>query len=1123
MFGAAKRAVACAILALWSGAALGQTFFSQGPGPRFGPVGDVQSGDATPNGTEAGAIQAILPDPAMGPNTIFAGSTNGGVWVTNNGGANWTPLTDNQASLSIASLSLDPTDKTGKTVVAGIGITDNGDYDQFNTPFQGRGGRRTGLLYTTDGGASWRALGGATLRNQSVIGAAARGNTILAATFEEEYGATAITKTGAAPYGLYRSVDGGASFALVPAGSGLPAGPVTSLVADPANPSRFYAAITSTNALLVGGFGGVWRSSTAAAGSLAPLTTYPGVTPNSVIYDLRTQRRFFIADTKDLWGVGNGTAAAASVSFTRLTGDLPAGFIRPTATEFIANNGVNALLVGGLDTPLSCTTAPDGCVIASTQSPIAVADSNAQGRLTGWRAFGQGLPNTLIEELAYNPSVDVLTAGLIGRGAWVLYDATSLFPQAKVLEFGLANNDSTPDASLLTDGTVGARPLIKYGTGTLTIAGNATYTGNTTIDDGALQLGTGGASGSILGNVTFCSGAGDPLCNPSANKFLVVDRSDAYTFGGTIAGLGQLVQQGSGTLTLTGNSGGFVGTTLVTGGALVVGPAAAPGARIGGSVTVENGALVAGHGTIGGALANPSGIVMPGGSIGTLKVGGNYLQGGNGTLLTLFSPSAASLLAVGGSASLAGTLNLQATPGGGYLPFSKFVILIAGGGVTGTFGQVIDGLPILPVSVQYLPNTVDLQLGGFAGGTGNGFAVANALNAAIPTATGDFATALGIALALPAAQMQQSLASFGGPIYGNLAQVSLQDRRLFLGAMDGRIRQRGDDSPFAADLGSLGGGIPGAWGSGAAATQLAALGEAINDPTGTAAVTVLPRTTNLWARGFGQFGHIGDSGGALGSNYSTGGGAIGADLISSADDLFGVAVSGGQSGLSVNAMPENGTISFVQLGAYGAHALGLGLSLDGAGILAHDFYDVSRSIVLPGTPRAATSSHGGNDAALDVGLSRPYLADEWQVTPRAGLSYFHIGQTAFSESGAGGLDLAVAPSALNAMFSRVGVTIARPMASGDTALLPEIRIAWLHNFLDTAGRFNANFIGAGAASFGQVGPAVGRDVAELGVGLSFAIAQNAVPGQMSGFVHYDASLAAHATANAFAAGLRLHW
>jgi len=1510
MFGTAKHVLAGAILALWSGAALAQNFLSQGPGPRSGPINVEQSGDATPNGSEAGAIQAVLPDPALGSNTIFAGSTNGGVWVTTNGGAKWTPLTDNQASLSIANLTLDPTDTTGKTIVAGIGITDNGDYDQFNTPYQGRGGPRTGLLYTTDGGASWRALGGATLANQSVIDAAARGNTILAATFEEQ--ATTVTKTaGGARYGLYRSVDGGASFSLVRAGSGLPHGPVTSLAGDPADPSRFYAAITSptnprrtgvyisnntgatwapvftaadshgainpfaqtvitlasgpdgsiavalsnifpalqfsafaglflskdsgatwhrlgaapdvvpggqtpvnlhiaidptnanivyltgdayqtcggspptsactveafrvvfnpsnnrssaasltiegtaarnfnnantahadsralaftpagglimtsdggiylrnhpkgngawqglngnlaafepyavaydanskrialaaqddgvslqaipgaplfkpinfgdgtnatindqtlkglsavysssqslgglsrmiinsqglavspfpdptnpggvpitcngkdcgtvtnanfsspfvlnridptgiaigggsdvfvtqdpltdaagvnatsvnlslvnvgvtggpsviaygtrdnTKALLVGGanaalfgpIGGVWRSSTAARGSLAQLTNYPGLTPTDVVYDPRAQARFFVADGRNLWGITNGTAAAKSVAFTPLTADLPAGFIRPTATEFISNNGVNALLVGGLSAPLSCTTAPDGCVIAGTQSPITVADSNAQGQLSGWRAFGQELPNTLIEELAYNPTVDVLTAGLVGRGAWVLYDATSLFPQARILKFGLADNNSTPDAALLTDGTVGSRPLIKYGTGTLTIAGTASYTGNTTIDDGTLRLGAGGASGSILGNVTFCTSAADPLCNATENKFLVVDRSDAYTFGGLIAGLGQLVQEGSGTLSLTGNSGGFLGTALVAGGALVIGP----GARLGGSVTVENGAIVAGYGTIGGALANPSGIVMPGGSIGTLSVGGNYLQGNNSTLLSLLGPGAASLLAVGGKASLAGTLDLAAAPGAGPAPFGNMVILTAGRGVIGTFGQVMD-LTILPARIQYTADAVDVQLGGFAGGPGNTAAIVSALNAAVPTATGDFAAALGLALRLPAAQLQETLASFGGPIYGNLAQVSLADRRLFLGAMDRRIGRLGGDAPAGANEGGLG-GIPGPWGRGGNAMQLAALGEAIDDAGGAAAGepgTAAPQLTNLWARGFGQFGSIGNSGVALGSNYSTGGGTIGADLIRAPDSLFGIAVGGGQSSLSVNTLPENGTIGFVQLGAYGAHALGRGFAVDGAGILAHDFYDVSRGIVLPGPPRAATSSHGGNDVVADVGLSRPFLADEWQVTPRAGIAYFHIGQSVFSESGAGGLDLAVTPNALDAMFSRVGVTIARPMASGDTDLRPEIRLAWTHNFLDTADSFGASFIGAGAGGFGQVGPAVGRDAAELGVGLSFAVPQDAVPGRMSGFVHYDATLAAHETANAFAAGLRLDW
>jgi hypothetical protein len=88
------------------------------------------------------------------------------------------------------------------------------------------------------------------------------------------------------------------------------------------------------------------------------------------------------------------------------------------------------------------------------------------------------LPNALISTLSYNPTVDVLAAGAVGRGAFVLYDVTSNFPQALTLQFGLANNSSIPDASILTDGTAldgmhFVRPLAKYGTGALTIAGDA--------------------------------------------------------------------------------------------------------------------------------------------------------------------------------------------------------------------------------------------------------------------------------------------------------------------------------------------------------------------------------------------------------------------------------------------------------------------------------------------------------------------------------------------------------------------------------------------------------------------------------------------------------------------------
>jgi outer membrane autotransporter protein len=222
-------------------------------------------------------------------------------------------------------------------------------------------------------------------------------------------------------------------------------------------------------------------AATPAPGTLNALPQYAGLAPLSLVFDPRTQARFFVADSVNLWSTQNGTAAPAAVTFQDLTPNLPASFIRPYAVEFISNNGVNALLVGGFSN------------VANAQSPVTVADSDASGNLANWRLFGTGLPNAPVSMLAYNPTVDVLAVGTFGRGAWLLYDVTSNFPQATVLQFGLADNDSNPSASILTDGTAldgshFVRPLIKYGAGTMTIAGIASYTGITTINGGTLTV-----------------------------------------------------------------------------------------------------------------------------------------------------------------------------------------------------------------------------------------------------------------------------------------------------------------------------------------------------------------------------------------------------------------------------------------------------------------------------------------------------------------------------------------------------------------------------------------------------------------------------------------------------------
>jgi autotransporter-associated beta strand protein len=199
------------------------------------------------------------------------------------------------------------------------------------------------------------------------------------------------------------------------------------------------------------------------------VTSYTGFDPTNVLFDPRTQQRFFIADSVNLYGTHD-----LGATMTTLT--LPGNFGSPNGLAYILNNGVDALVVGGART----TSSPAGNVIA-TSDPF-------DGASTNWQTLVSGMPNTVVQGLSYNASIDTLVAATLGRGVWLLYDVTSNFATANVLQFGLANNDSNPDASLLTDGTVGTRPLIKYGTGTLTITGDATYSGSTTVNGGVLEV-----------------------------------------------------------------------------------------------------------------------------------------------------------------------------------------------------------------------------------------------------------------------------------------------------------------------------------------------------------------------------------------------------------------------------------------------------------------------------------------------------------------------------------------------------------------------------------------------------------------------------------------------------------
>ena len=171
--------------------------------------------------------------------------------------------------------------------------------------------------------------------------------------------------------------------------------------------------------------------------------------------------------------------------------------------------------------------------------------------------------------------------------------------------------------------------------GTLTLAGDNTYTGQTSVAQNAtLQIGNGGAAGAI-GN-TFINVDGTLIFNSSGN----------INVANTVGGAGALQQIGTGTTTLAADSF-YAGLTTISAGTLQVGNGAFAGS-IGGGGPITDNALLAYNRSDDFTLAN------------VISGTGAVEQRGTGTI-TMNTAQAYS----GGTRVNAGTVRITAVNAGG--------------------------------------------------------------------------------------------------------------------------------------------------------------------------------------------------------------------------------------------------------------------------------------------------------------------------------------------------------------------------------------------------------------------------------------------------------------------------
>ena len=343
----------------------------------------------------------------------------------------------------------------------------------------------------------------------------------------------------------------------------------------------------------------------------------------------------------------------------------------------------------------------------------------------------------------------------LGKGALTFDGGTLQFtsafdPSANgsiALKSGGGTFDTKAGSVLVAGNITGSGALTKVGSGTLLFTGPKSYTGDTTVAEGTLQLGDGIAKSATL--------AGKIIDNSAVDFAIPV----AQTYAGVISGKGTVTASGPGTLILTG-ANTYAGQTTVAGGTVQLNHPGAP--ALSGDAQITGGTLqllasqqivntanlaVSTGGTFdlngqtqeiktllqnGGTTTTGVGALTVTGDLGAgagaVLTGGHLTVGAGGTLTTTAGVQLASA-----GADISGTLT-----SGGMLNLSNGSLMVvnSGGTVNPNAGIVSTGSSIT-INTGGTITVADNQTLSVAGGS---LGVSGTVNAAVGGSGGNGAT-----------------------------------------------------------------------------------------------------------------------------------------------------------------------------------------------------------------------------------------------------------------------------------------------------------------------------------------------------------------------------------------------
>ena len=523
-----------------------------------------------------------------------------------------------------------------------------------------------------------------------------------------------------------------------------------------------------------------------------------------------------------------------------------------------------------------------------------------------------------------------------------------------------------------------------------------------------------------------------------------------------ITGTGSLTKRGDGVLTLNA-ANSYTGGTLVERGGLIVGDADHSNASVLGAVTVRNGGFIGGAGTFGAIHIAADGVLAPGNSIGTLTASGDLVMDAGAVYHLEINPDGtADRVHAAGIASIDGAKLYVEKATGTYAPDSRYTIMTADAGISGTFADLSQNMPFINLGLTYDPMAVYLDV---------------LRNQIAFDAIGETDNQRSVAASVEA--LGSGNAVYDAVVGQESKEHALNAFNLLSGEIHASARTALVNA--SADLRN------------AAQDRLrSAFGDA-SAQKGAQVAAVKDAPAALWVQSFGTWSENSSNNNAAKLSQTTGGVFAGYDAEVADNARLGALAGYSRTSFDVDDRASSGESDNYHLGLYGGAHWGT-TALSGGLAYSWHSVDISRSVRFPDFSEKLSADYDAGTVQAFGELSHKLQTGAAVFEPFANLAYVSVKTDGLTETG-GNAALTIHGDTMGTTFTTLGLRAATDVMLGDVKASLTGTLGWQHAFGDTDPVSRASFVSGSA--FDISGIPVAQDTALVQAGFDVKASEQA--------------------------------